>query len=232
MDTQLGYCPLALTGDVIGDRWTLLILRELMLENTRFNEIARGLPGISRSLLVQRLKHPERKGVIDTRPLAGGRGSSYHLTPAGKDLYDILFNMGRWAVTWMYEQIDPAAADAETIMWWMHRRIEPSTVPDERVTVRFDHTSPERRSYWMVFEHRSASVCMADPGFATDALVTCPTVELARVFSGHATWSAAVRSRAIEVTGRRDVVRALPTWLAWSPWSPDIAERALARSRH
>ena len=231
MDTEFGFCPLALTGDVIGDRWTLLILRELMLDNTRFNEIARGLPGISRSLLVQRLKHLERKGVIDAWPLPGGRGSSYHLTPAGKDLYDILINMGRWAVTWLYDQIDPSAADAETIMWWMHRRIDAATVPVERVTVQFDHTTPERRSYWMVFERRSASVCMADPGFPVDAVVTCPTVELGRVFSGHSTWATAVRTAAIAVHGRRDVVRALPTWFAWSPWSPDVAERALALAR-
>jgi DNA-binding HxlR family transcriptional regulator len=80
------FCPIAVASDVVADRWTPLILRELVLGNTRFNDIARGLPGISRSLLVQRLRHLERKRVIETCPLPNGRGSEYRLTPAGKDL--------------------------------------------------------------------------------------------------------------------------------------------------
>ena len=118
------YCPIAIATDVIADRWTPLILRELVLGNTRFNDIARGLPGISRSLLVQRLKHLERKGVIETWPLPNGRGSEYHLTPAGKDLEPVLIVMGRWSVAWMYSNLDCTDVDAVTLMWWMHRRVD------------------------------------------------------------------------------------------------------------
>lgn len=230
MDTEFGFCPLALTGEVIGDRWTLLILRELMLGNTRFNDIARGLPGISRSLLVQRLRHLERKGVIETCALATGRGSTYHLTPAGKDLFDILFRMGQWSVTWLYDRLDPASVDAEHLMWWMHRLINPATAPSDRTTVQFDHTAPLRRSYWMVFEHNSASVCMADPGFPVDAVVTCATEQLARVFSGFQSWSGALRAGTIEIRGRRDVTRRLPEWFTWSPWSSSVRAATATRA--
>src|SRR4029453_11795614 len=92
------YCPIAIATDVIADRWTPLILRELILGNTRFNDIARGLPGISRSLLVQRLRHLERKGVLAVVASPTGKGHEYRLTPAGQDLEDVILTLGRWAI--------------------------------------------------------------------------------------------------------------------------------------
>jgi DNA-binding HxlR family transcriptional regulator len=222
------FCPIAIATDVIADRWTPLILRELVLGNTRFNDIARGLPGISRSLLVQRLKHLERKGVIETWPLPNGRGSEYHLTPAGKDLEPVLIVMGRWSVAWMYANLDSTDVDAVTLMWWMHRRVDVTRLPHDRVIVQFDHTAPKRCSFWVVIEQGAASVCLQDPGFAVDAIVTCTTLALARVFSGIELWREAVASGAIEVTGTRAVVNSLPRWFMWSPWANEM--RAVTES--
>ena len=231
IDDYASFCPLTLTTDVIGDRWTPLVLREMLLGNTRFNDIARALPGMSRSLLTQRLKHLERKGVVDTRPSPAGRGNTYHLTEAGADLYDVLIAMGRWSITWMYDKLDPADIDAESLMWWMHRRTDPDRAPDERTTVQFDHTAPQRRSYWMVFERRSASVCVTDPGFPVSAVVRCPTEQLGRVFNGFESWQAAVRSGRIDVSGRRDVVSNIPKWFLWSTWAPDVRAHTPAPAR-
>jgi DNA-binding HxlR family transcriptional regulator/putative sterol carrier protein len=216
------YCPIAIATDVIADRWTPLILRELVLGNTRFNDIARGLPGISRSLLVQRLKHLERKGVIETWPLPNGRGSEYHLTPAGKDLEPVLIVMGRWSVAWMYSNLDSTDIDAVTLMWWMHRRVDVSRLPHDRVVIEFDHTAPKRCSFWVVIEQGAASVCLQDPGYETDAVVTCTTPALGRVFSGVDTWREAVDSGEIKVTGPRALVNAMPRWFLWSPWANDM----------
>ena len=216
------YCPVSIASDVLADRWTPLIIRELVLGSTRFNDIARGLPGISRSLLVQRLKHLERKGVIETWPLRNGRGSEYHLTPAGKDLEPVLMALGRWAVVWMYSDLATSEIDSTTLMWWLHRRVDTSQLPQERVVVQFDHTAPVRRSYWVVVEQGAASVCMQDPGFEIDVVVTCATPALARVFSGIDTWSSAVRAGSISVVGPRPLVSSLPTWFVWSPWADDM----------
>jgi DNA-binding HxlR family transcriptional regulator len=216
------FCPVAIASDVIADRWTPLIVRELVLGNTRFNDIARGMPGISRSLLVQRLKHLERKGVIETWPLRNGRGSEYRLTAAGKDLEPVLIALGRWAVVWMYSDLDASDVEATTLMWWLHRRVDTERLPIERVVVQFVHTAPQRRSYWVVVEEGAASVCLQDPGYDVDAVVTCTTLALARVFSGNVTWNDAVRSGSIEVTGSRPVVNSLPRWFLWSPWADDV----------
>jgi DNA-binding HxlR family transcriptional regulator len=216
------FCPVAVASDVFADRWTPLIIRELILGNTRFNEIARGLPGISRSLLVQRLKHLERKGVIETWPSRSGRGNEYHLTPAGKDLEPILMALGRWAVQWMYSELDSSDVDAITLTWWLHRRVDIGKLPNTRVVVEFEHTAPVRRTIWMVLDRGDVSVCLQYPGFETDVLVTCPTTVLSCVFSGKMTWDAAVRSGEIRVTGPRPLVSALPRWFLWSPWADDV----------
>ena len=126
------YCPVALGTEVIADRWTPLILRELILGNTRFNDIARGLPGISRSLLTQRLRHLERKGVVELWPSPTGKGNEYHLTPAGKDLESVVMALGRWAVEWLYDDIEPQAVEPTVLLWWMHRRMDDAELPSAR----------------------------------------------------------------------------------------------------
>ena len=123
------FCPVSMGADVIADRWTPLILRELILGSTRFNDIARGLPGISRSLLVQRLKHLERKGVLERWPSSTGRGSEYRLTPAGKDLENVVMALGEWSVNWLYNEMEPRDIDPITLTWWMHHRVDSQRAP-------------------------------------------------------------------------------------------------------
>ncbi|MCI3949907.1 MAG: transcriptional regulator, HxlR family [Acidimicrobiales bacterium] len=213
------FCPVSLASDVLADRWTLLVVRELVLGNTRFNDIARGLPGISRSLLVQRLRHLERKGVIELWPSPTGKGNEYHLTPAGKDLEDVVVAVGRWAVAWLLEDEDPHEVEPVQLTWWMHRRMDEEQLPAGRVVIQFDFTAPERKAVWIVVDRGEASVCVHHPGFEPDLVVTTTTPALAEVFQGFATWSAAVADGAIRVDGPPRLVRSLPRWFLWSPFA-------------
>lgn len=214
-----------MTSEVLADRWTPLIIRELVLGNTRFNDIARGLPGISRTLLTQRLRHLERRGVLLTLPSAAGRGNEYHLTPAGRDLQVVLEAMGRWAVEWLYDEFD-VDVDAVTLMWWMHRLVDPDTLPGARVVIEFRHTAPEPVSIWLVLDRGEPSVCKQPPASDSDLIVTTTTPALARVFSGNDRWGSAVSRGDIQVEGNPPLVRALPTWFLWSPWSEQTRLRA------
>lgn len=220
------FCPVSLASEVMADRWTPLIIRELVLGSTRFNQITRGLPGISRTLLTQRLRHLERRGVLLTLPSATGRGNEYHLTPAGRDLQPVLEAMGRWAVEWLYDDIDDADIDAVTLMWWMHRLVDHAALPAGRVIVEFRHTAPDPMAIWLVLDRGEPSVCVQHPGTDSDLLVTMPTSALARVFSGADRWDGAVRRGDIEVEGNPALVRALPGWFLWSPWSEQTRLRA------
>jgi DNA-binding HxlR family transcriptional regulator len=224
------YCPVSLGSEVLADRWTPLILRELVLGSTRFNDIARCLPGISRSLLVQRLRHLERHGVLETWPSPTGRGNEYHLTPAGKDLEPVLGELGRWAVTWLFDELHPEEIDPVTLMWWLHRRVDTTRLPPGRVVIEFNHTAPDPQRIWMVLDRGEASVCVQHPGFDEDIVITCTTPELSYVFNGRARWRDAVAGGAITVDGAPALVKALPKWFLWSPFADLVAERAPRRS--
>ncbi|MEY2588622.1 MAG: hypothetical protein QOJ67_606 [Acidimicrobiaceae bacterium] len=225
------YCPISLGSEVLADRWTPLIIRELILGNTRFNDIARGLPSISRSLLVQRLRHLERTGVVELWPSPTGRGNEYHLTAAGKDLEGVVEALGRWAVEWLFDELKPDEIDPVTLMWWMHRRIDAENLPPGRVVIQFDHTAPKRQAIWMVLDRGEASVCVQHPGFDADLLVTTTTPALAEVFDGHDTWTHAVSSEAIRVEGPPGLVKALPRWFLWSPFADVTRARAARAAR-
>lgn len=216
------FCPVSMSSEVIADRWTPIILRELIMGGTRFNDIARGLPGISRSLLTQRLRHLERKGVLERWPSANGRGTEYRLTPAGKDLEAVVMAMGRWAVEWLFHDMRPDDVDAVTLTWYLHHRVDVDNLPPGRVVIQFDHTRPHRQSIWLVLERGTASVCRQHPGFETDVLVTCPTDALAEVFSGVRSWSQAVTAGAVTVAGVPRFARAFPRWFLWSPFVTEV----------
>ena len=219
------YCPVALASEVIAERWTPLIVRELVLGGRRFNEIDRGLPGISRSLLKQRLDHLERKGVVDRVELTHGRGHEYRLTPAGRDLEGVIMAVGEWAVRWMFSEPEPRNVDPVTLTWWMSRRLVADQVPDDRTVVQFDYEGDDPARLWIVLERRDASVCTEPPGFDSDVVLTTEPVALMRVFSGITTYTNALASGAIKIAGPPRLTRALPGWFAWSPFAPVVRER-------
>ena len=219
------YCPVALGSEVIGERWTPLIVRELVLGGRRFNEIDRGLPGISRSLLKQRLDHLERKGVVERVDLTHGRGHEYRLTAAGRDLEGVIMAVGEWAVRWMFSEPEPRNVDPIALTWWMSRRLVTEHLPEDRTVVQFDYGGDEPTRIWIVLERGDASVCTDPPGFESDVVVTTDPVALMRVFSGITSYADAVKSGAVVVTGPSRLTRALPRWFAWSPFAPAVRER-------
>ena len=229
MVTMVGYgryCPVAIGTDVIADRWTPLILRELFMGSRRFNEIARGLPGISRTLLAQRLRHLERKGVLERWPTLRGRGDEYHLTPAGEALQSVVMAIGEWSVHWMFTEFDPADIDPQTLTWWLHRNVEHDNVPPGRVVIELRYTAPQRVQVWMVIDRGDVSVCPQHPGYDVDVTVTCATATLANVFYGLDSWKRAVSSGDIRLDGPPRLVRALPRWFRLSPFTQLVTAAA------
>lgn len=223
------YCPVALGSEVLADRWTPLILREMVLGNTRFNDIERCLPGISRTLLSQRLRHLERRGVLVRRPAASGRGSEYHLTDAGRDLEPVLMAMGEWAVRWLYAEPTPPEVDPVTLTWWMHRRIDTERLPDRRVVVEFDYQGGDAIHIWLVLDRGEPSVCFKHPGFESDLIVVTTSVAMMRVFSGIVSLRQAVDDRSVDIQGPPSLVRGFGRWFLWSPFSDAVKARVADR---
>lgn len=214
MPTYRQYCPLARAAEIMAERWTPLVVRNLLWGATTFSDIAHGVPTMSRSMLIKRLAQLQRAGVVEVRPKDRGQGSLYTLTPAGRDLAGVIDTLSDWGERWVdvtTEHSDPGFA-----LWaWARFQLAHDRLPHERrVVVRF--TFPEEaatnRRYWLLVERGAGELCYADPGGEPDAAVVARSEPFARWHQGLLAWSDALRSGDIEVTGHARVVRALPTW--------------------
>ena len=210
------YCPTARALDVLGERWTLLILRDLLCGRTRFNELARGLPGLSRSLLTKRLRQLEDADVVER--LEG----HYLLTEAGRDLEPIVFGIGEWGAKWIFGEPDEDELDAELLSWWMQTRIDCSVLPDRRTVLHLRFSDDPGR-FWFVIENGTPSVCVTDPGYDVDLTITSDLRAMHEVWLGHLTLRKALRDDRVRVDGPKALTRLLPQMLTLSPIAPTVA---------
>jgi len=211
------YCPVARATEIVADRWTPLIVRELLAGSRHFNEIERGLPGISRSLLVARLRHLEKNGVIERRVSERPSTVEYVLTDAGRELRPVLDSLGAWGVRWAFREPRADELDPALLLWKIHQRIDRGALPRGRTIVEFDFTGRNGRRLWLVLEPEDVSVCLKPPGFTPDLHVRADLRIFARVWLGAIDYDAALRSGGIAVEGSPSLVRALPRWFLWSP---------------
>jgi DNA-binding HxlR family transcriptional regulator len=213
--TYAQYCPIVRAVEVLGERWTLLIVRELLTGARRFNDIARGLPGLSRALLARRLRQLLAAGLV-THADDGG----YDLTPAGEDMRPLVFGLADWGARHVFGDPRPDELDPETLMWWFHGRIDTTEVT-RRAVVQVE-IADRVRVFWLVIEPEEASVCYTDPGFEVDALLRSDLATLYRMWEGEVELRDAVRDGSITLSGPRWIVAGLPHWLLLSPVAPHV----------
>ena len=207
------YCPIARASEILAERWTPLLVRNLMLGSHTFNDLARGVPAMSRSMLAKRLAELEHAGVITTRPKVGGRGSDYELTDAGVDLAGVIHALGEWGERWV--DVTTEHADPGFALWaWCRAQLDRSKLPWRRVVVAFvfPDERPANRYYWLLVERGDAELCYADPGGDPDLYVEAESRAFVDWHRGALSWSAARRDDRIVVTGPERLARALGTW--------------------
>ncbi|MFF0543545.1 winged helix-turn-helix transcriptional regulator [Nocardia thailandica] len=204
------YCPISRALDVLGERWSLLILRDLYLGTTRFNDLARGLPGLSRSLLAKRLRQFERAGLLDKV------GTDHQLTAAGRDLEPILFGLGEWGARWTFGPSRAEERDPGLLVWWMRDRVDTSSFPGLRHVLHVRFTDDIRR-YWIVVERGIASVCDSDPGYPVDVTITAAVATLYEIWLGRVPLVHAQRAGRISFHGDPALTRRMPAVLRLSP---------------
>ena len=212
------YCPVARASEILADRWTPLIVRELLAGSRHFNEIERGLPGISRSLLVARLRHLERNGVVERRVGERPAAVEYVLTPAGEQLRAVLEHLGAWGVRWAFQEPRADELDPALLLWKVHQRIDRRALPRRRTIVEFEFTGRNGRRLWLVLEPEDVSVCLKPPGFAPDLVVRADLKLFYRVWLGYLDWGAALRSGGITVEGAPALARDLPRGSSGARW--------------
>ncbi len=218
------YCPVARATEIVGDRWTPLIMRELILGSHRFNEIERGLPGISRSLLSSRLRDLERSGVVERLPGAHAGTTEYHLSESGRDLKTVIEALGAWGVRWAFGEPHPEELDAGLLAWKVHQRINRELLPERRTVVEFDFTGPRAQRVWLLLEPSEVSVCVTPPRFDTDLVVRADLGFFYQLWLGKVGYDAAIRCHGVVVEGSPALARQLPRWLMWSPMARLVRE--------
>lgn len=210
------YCPVTRAVEVLAERWTLLIVRDLLVGATRFNELARCNPGLSRSLLSKRLRQLERAGVVDHV------GDEYRLTRAGEDLRPVVFGLGAWGAEWQFGDPRERELDPQLLMWWVHGRIDFARLPDGRLVLEFRFPDVGDR-FWVLRDDAGPSLCTFDPGFEVDATVEGDLPVLYQVWLGRLPLAAVLRDGRVRIDGRREVVRHLPGALQLSPVAGIVA---------
>ena len=211
------YCPIARASEILGDRWTLLIVRDLLLGKRHFNDLERGLPGISRALLAERLRRLQKMGVIEKHPLSRGRKTEYYLTQAGEELQGIMDILTVWGARWAFGEPEEEELDPVLLMWWMRDRVCVDQLPQERVVVQFDFRGAKKETFWLVIAVEDVSVCLTHPGFEIDVLVTADLSTFYQVWLGRISYADALRERKVEVEAIPSLARNFPHWFAWSP---------------
>jgi DNA-binding HxlR family transcriptional regulator len=219
------YCPLAKAAEMLGDRWTLLIVRDLMMGAHRFSEIERGLPGISRTLLAQRLRTLEGLGIVERRP-KDDRRPEYWLTSVGQDLEPAVLGLGSWAARHFGHEPAADEMNSSVLMLWIERFLRVALLPSGRQVARFDFTAPRRESRWLVIEGGEATVCDEDPGRVPTLLVTTDLRTLHNVFAGRMAMRTALRGGALRLDGEPEMIRSFPRWFGFSPFAEET-RRAL-----
>jgi DNA-binding HxlR family transcriptional regulator len=207
------YCPIARASEILAERWTPLVVRNLMFGAETFSQIARGVPSMSRSMLATRLKELERAGLVERTEANAGRGPRYDLTPAGHDLSGVLAALADWGERWV--DVGPAHTDPGFALWaWCLVQLDRSRLPSGRVVVAFDFVDqpPGNRHYWLLVEHGDAQVCYSDPGDEPALHVRAESAALVDWHRGSLSWTAALRDGRIVVTGDRRLAAALPRW--------------------
>jgi DNA-binding HxlR family transcriptional regulator len=215
------YCPVAKGAELLGDRWTLLILREFLFGTLRFTELERGLPGISRSVLSGRLSRLQRDGIIDRTE------DGYRFTEAGEGVRPVLEALGEWVGYWILQDPEPAECDPELLMTFISRRVDRDALPDGKTVIEFDFTDVGNR-YWLTMEANDVSVCKEDPCLPIAVWVKGTVADVHRVYVGRVTLDNAVAAGEVRLEGRPAMQRAFRRWMIWSKFAPAV-QAGLAR---
>jgi DNA-binding HxlR family transcriptional regulator len=215
------FCPLAKASEIVAERWTLLIIRELLAGSTRFNDLRRGVPLMSPALLSQRLQQLVRDGIVERRRANGAGAHDYRLTEAGRALAPAVRLLGEWGGRWVIDRLDEDDLDVTLLMWGMRRRVDRSVFGSRRVVVAFEFSDLPRgqRHWWLVNTAEEVDLCPKDPGFEVDIHVVTRLPVMTKIWVGALDLNAAIRDGSVELTGTRERKQLFRSWLLLSPFA-------------
>lgn len=208
------FCPVAKAASLLDQRWTLLVVRELLMGSHHFNDIRRGVPRMSPTLLSRRLRELERAGV-----LCRNADRRYTLTAAGEELRPVVMSLGTWGTRWL--ELTDDDLDPKLLVWDMRRSVDLAALPTGRtvIHVRFADAAPTERHWWFVLTRDGVDACDYDPGYETAGTIETDLRTATEVWRGEQSWTAAQRSGDLTIVGPRSLRQALPQWFGQSDFA-------------
>jgi DNA-binding HxlR family transcriptional regulator len=224
------FCPVAMAAEIVCSRWTALVVRELLCGTTRFNDLRRGVPLMSPTLLSKRLKELEEAGVIQTVPTRQPGVVEYRLTEAGEDLRGVVDALGIWGQRWVEKSLSLKNLDPSLLMWDMRRSLDPTPLPRRRCTVSFlfPDVPANKRAWWLVIDVPRAGadggkvdLCAANPGFEVDLYVKSSLRSMTAIWMGFSTVAKEVDAGQVELIGDAEISKSMQRWLGLSPFAKE-----------
>lgn len=217
------FCPVAMAAEVVCSRWTALVLRELLCGTTRFNDLRRGVPLMSPSLLSKRLKELEEVGVIATAPTSTPGIVEYRLTEAGEELRPVVMSLGVWGQRWVESSLSLKNLDPSLLMWDMRRHLDPMPLPPRKSTINFlyPELEPAKQSWWLVIDGDKVDLCATNPGFEVDLYVRSSLRSMTSVWMGLSTVQKEIEAHQMELIGDKEIAQSMQRWLGLSPFAKE-----------
>ena len=215
------YCPIAKALELLGERWTLLIVRELLMGSRRFNDLRRGVPLMAPSVLSERLKSLAEHGLIVQKKMLDGRSQEYHLTAAAEELRPLIMQLGNWGQRWSRSKMAADDLDASFLMWDMRRcvRIEHLPGPQGMISFNFPDAKKGMKHWWLVVRDGDVELCLEDPGHEVDLTINTSLQTMTTIWVGGCTLGQARAKGLIQTLGTSQWVRSVGAWLGPSPFA-------------
>jgi DNA-binding HxlR family transcriptional regulator len=222
-DSYGQFCPVAMAAEIVCTRWTPLILRELVAGSTRFNDLRRGMPRISPTLLSKRLKQLEAAGIVRRLRSSDDESVDYQLTPAGEELKSVIFNLGFWGQRWIEAQSSLKNLDPSLLMWDMRRNLDPRPIPPQRCVIQivYPEQAPAKRKWWLIVDGGKTDLCRIDPGFEVDLYISTDLRTMTAIWMGLTSVAAEIDAERLRATGDDRVRAAMQRWLGLSPFAAE-----------
>ncbi len=221
-------CPAVKAADMIGDKWTLLVMRELLLGSCRYNEFQRALPRISPTILSKRLKQMEADGLVIKKSIAGEKATEYRLTRCGRELAPLIDYMSKWGLRWARRRMNEEDLDVGCFMWDFHRSLNTTELPDGETIfcVHFPGLEAHDR-WWLIAKDNVVDLCTDDPGKDVDLYISGELPVMAEVWMGDLDVRAAAKDEQLSLTGATHLIRSASSWFPQSRYADVRPKRFL-----
>ncbi|MBT3045741.1 MAG: transcriptional regulator [gamma proteobacterium symbiont of Ctena orbiculata] len=209
------FCPVAKAMEILGEKWTVLILRELHMGGSRFSELQRGLCLISPTILTKRLNDLADAELILRKRIPGQRGYEYFLTQAGKETLPIIKIIGEWGMCWARGDLRETDLDVELLMLYLQRSIQPDNLPGNQTVIQFHFTNLKKlATWWLIVKGDSVDICLEDPGQEVDIYFTTNLRTMIDCWMGDENYQSAIADGRLNLVGPSALTRNIQSWLS------------------